>query len=125
MADDTDVEGWRAALGAALAASGMSQRALGEAVGIPASTAQSRVSAWLNGERHPPSPAMVVALERTLGLAPGALTLHLGFLPPDARREVRSVTEAIDADPLLDERARRALRNLYATLAESPESRAS
>lgn len=84
---------------------------------------QSMVSDWTQGASVP-SPRATFALEEVLGCAPGQLSEHLGYLPPSARGDVASVPDAIDADPALDARSRRALKNLYATLAE-PSSRAS
>lgn len=84
---------------------------------------QSVVSEWVNGSRTP-DPQTVFALEVALGQQPGSLSRLLGYLPADAVAAT-TVEEAIDADPALDARARRALKNLYATLAEPPSSRAS
>lgn len=118
-------EDFRVALRGALEQAGWSQAKLGQALGLPESVQQTRVSTWLNGSQHPPPPPVVCQIEEVLDLAPGTLTLHLGYLPPRARTEVRSVPDAIDADPALDARARRALKNLYATLADDSSPRAS
>jgi transcriptional regulator with XRE-family HTH domain len=50
------------------------------------------VRSWARGERVPP-PATVFALERHLGLPPGALSTHLGYLPAstgDVARELHA-----------------------------------
>lgn len=67
-------------------------------------TTKHTVSLWERGGQQP-RPDEVFALERVLDLVPGALSRLLGFLPLGAR-PVRSVPEAISADPQLtpDER---------------------
>lgn len=58
---------------------------------------QSSVSNWLAG-RQIPGPDVVFAMEKLLAVPPGALSRHLGYLPL-AAVEVRTVAEAIAADP--------------------------
>lgn len=112
-----DKDAFAEALRAHMGTAGISQRALGEAVAAdlerPQAFHQSVVSDWM-GRGNPPDPDVVCAIERVLDLAPGALTLHLGYLPPEARGEVLTVLEAIDADPQLTPKERAALKAAYA-----------
>lgn len=111
-------EDFQRALRAAIEVDPRSQRALAEAVtaeeGRERPWHQTSVNAWASGKDGPPKPATVCALERVLDLAPGALTLHLGYLPPYARGEVLTVPAAIDADPQLTAKERAALKAAYA-----------
>lgn len=91
-----------------------SQRWLGEQVaqveGRGQPYAQATVAGWL-GE-NPPEPPVVFAIEQALDCKPGMLSRLLGYLPVEAK-PARSVPEAIDLDPVLNDQARRMLRSLY------------
>lgn len=100
----------------ALKARGWTQSRLGAEVALITGEepiAQATVSNWLNGVNRP-TPERVFAIERALEVSAGALTLHLGYLPPNARGEVLTVLEAIDADPQLTPKERAALKAAYA-----------
>jgi hypothetical protein len=93
-----------------------SQSWLGGAVAVEEGNAdkpysQAAVSGWLDNITNQP-PARIFAIERALGRKPGTLSRLLGYLPADARN-VTTVVDAIDADPLLDDRARFTLRTMY------------
>lgn len=76
---------------------------------LPWSTVQN----WL--DRFTPDPHIAFAIERITGAKPGALSKLLGYVPVEARPSV-TVLQAIDADPKLDELARRLLRTAYQEL---------
>jgi transcriptional regulator with XRE-family HTH domain len=69
------------------------------------------VSLWLRAQSEP-SRRKVFALEKALGAAPGTLSRHLGYLPPEARPS-RAVVEALESDAGLDARAVRMLTAAY------------
>ena len=74
------------------------------------------VSAWELGNKPPIDVA--AEIEAALGLEPGYLTRHLGYvpadLPPDAITRLHvSVPEAIERDPLLNEHRKRVLLAVY------------
>jgi transcriptional regulator with XRE-family HTH domain len=97
------------ALASARLASGLTQRQLGELLG---GTTQSAVSAWEGGEAEP-LPDTVFAVEQLLGLAGGALSRALGYLPAHEGGVASSVPAAIAADPLLGVKEKRGLLALY------------
>ncbi len=97
-----------AAFGAALDAAMRSVPLGPAAVGAHVGVSDDAVRRWIRGETEPP-PWRVFATERLLGLAPGELSYHLGFVPVS----VVSVFAAIDADEGLSERDRRLLRTAY------------
>lgn len=72
---------------------------------------QAAVSGWVTGRSEPPR-MRVFAIEEALKLKPGSLSHLLGYLPVTAR-PVKTLAEAIEFDPHLDDRAREALRNVY------------
>jgi transcriptional regulator with XRE-family HTH domain len=78
--------------------------ALADAIGVTDDT----VRKWINGA-HAPDPATVFAVEETLGLPPGELSRHLGYVPVDAP----AVTAAIEADPGLSPNQRAMLTAAY------------
>jgi transcriptional regulator with XRE-family HTH domain len=100
------------ALTSARLARGLTQRALGELLG---GTTQSAISAWEAGEAEP-LPATVFAVEEMLGLAGGALSRALGYLPAGEGGAASSVAAAIAADPLLGVKEKRGLLALYEEL---------
>jgi len=68
-----------------------------------AGVSQSMISHWTNG-RNVPNPDQVFALEDGLGLAPGQLSRHLGYVPNKAVAlgwADPSVSEAVRSDPRL------------------------
>jgi transcriptional regulator with XRE-family HTH domain len=107
---------------------GLSQVQLAELAGV----SQSTVSVWEQGVAEPP-PAVVFALEEVVGVAPGHLSRHLGYVPapPDGTSLEDSpppggVPTAVNADPKLDDRQRRALLLAYREFTRSrPQSRPS
>lgn len=104
------------ALHAELLARGMTQRSLGAAIGV----SQSQVSTWVNAI-YEPNPYVVDTIEVTLGLQPGELSRHLGYLPLSFQPGTSSVREAIAADQLLDARAKAAVSALYDHFVPAPD----
>jgi hypothetical protein len=78
-----------------------------------ADIAPSTISTWISGGGA--DPQRVFAVERALGLRPGELSEHLGYLPLDAvdKPQPPDVRYAIDRDPDLDPLDRDALLMLY------------
>lgn len=62
--------------------------------------AQNTISTWLKGS-PPGRPAQVFAVERALGVPPGALSAFLGYLPVELYRI--SIETAVAADGSLDD----------------------
>jgi transcriptional regulator with XRE-family HTH domain len=100
-------EVFRHALRRARDASGLSQRAVGEAVGRTGSA----VWQWEEG-RGAPDQAAATKLEAVLGLEPSSLAKLLGYVPARADGPV-SVVEALNADPRLDDSGRELLTSVY------------
>jgi transcriptional regulator with XRE-family HTH domain len=72
----------------------------------------STISGYVKGESEPP-PRTAVRIEEVLGVEPGSLTIHLGYLPPAARDiSITTPEEAIIADASLTGRAKRVLLDL-------------
>jgi transcriptional regulator with XRE-family HTH domain len=93
---------------------GWSQRKLAEKLGVSHST----VAFWEQGKSLP-TPVNVVDLERALELAPGTLARLLGYMPLDTmQREMRTVLDAIMADPELGQRERDLLLAMYRELVQ-------
>lgn len=88
-----------------------------EKMGVPPTT----LNGWVTGRRAI-GVEEAIELERALDLEPGRLTIHLGFLPPDARDvTIASSEEAIIADNRLSGRQKRTLLDLLDQLAETNE----
>lgn len=91
---------------------GRTQKWLGEeaaaVLGRDRPFSQSVISGWLHGVTSW-EPEILFAVERSLGLRPGDLSRHLGYLPLDARSGPTTVEGAINADPRLRPALRRAL----------------
>lgn len=109
----------RRAFGAALdnlmAAHGTTQQDLGAKIGI---SSQSSISAWKDGKTEPDR-ELVFRIERVMGVRPGHLSRHLGYLPLSATKIVDQTTEeAIVNDPALDDMGRKVLLSSYRTLIE-------
>jgi transcriptional regulator with XRE-family HTH domain len=100
-------EAFRRALRRARETCGLSQRAVGEAVGRTGSA----VWQWEEG-RGAPDQATVALLEQVLGLEPGSLAKLLGYVPAEAEGPV-SVIEALNADPRLNDSGRELLTSVY------------
>ena len=100
-------EAFRRALRRARESCGLSQRAVGEAVGRTGSA----VWQWEEG-RGAPDYATVAKLEEVLELAPGSLAKLLGYVSPEVDGPV-SVVEAVNADPRLNDRGRELLTSVY------------
>lgn len=102
------------ALAATLRARGMTQHGLGRSLGI----GQSTISAWV-ADRATPGHAIVFRVERELGVSPGSLSRHLGYLPVDVAQP-GTVLDCIDADPALTPGQQAALRAVYQELVRLP-----
>ncbi len=100
-------EAFRQALRRARDTYGLSQRAVGEAVGRTGSA----VWQWEEG-RGAPDLATVTKLEAVLGLEPGSLAKLLGYVTAGADGPV-SVIEALNADPRLNDSGRELLTSVY------------
>jgi len=100
-------EAFRQALRRARQTCGLSQRAVGEAVGRTGSA----VWQWEEG-RGAPDQATVTKLEEVLGLEPSSLTKLLGYVSAGADGPV-SVMEALNADPRLNDSGRELLTSVY------------
>lgn len=93
-------------------AQGLSQSQIARELGI----SQSAVSSWESGDTEPSDHRTVYAIERLLKLSPGRLTRLLwGCAPAERGRRVSTVgvQEAIEADPSLDDLAKRVLLSVY------------
>lgn len=118
MPTESQREAFRKVLRRAREEHGLSKRGLALKIGVT----QSAVWQWEEG-RVSPRPELVAVLERALDLAPGALALLLGYLPPEGVSKARvSVTEAIEADPRLGRRERKLLRAMYRELVRQREN---
>lgn len=76
------------------------------------------LSGWERGAGGPPRPDQIFEIERTVGLPAGTLSRHLGYVPVGSS----SVLSAIDSDPKLNPKARRALEAMYRTFLDFVES---
>lgn len=98
---------FHAALADTLSARGITQRALADAVGVR----QNTVSRWCKDET--PEPARVFQIEDALGVEPGALSHHLGYMPVGSDRVPCTIIDAVrDADEL-EPFHRKALLDVY------------
>lgn len=95
------------ALDEAMRAFPLSPAAVGSHIGLT----DDAIRKWVKGTTEPP-PWRIFAVEELLGLAPGDLSRHLGFVPTGTV----SVLAAIDADGSLTERDRKVLRTTYRAL---------
>ena len=92
---------------------GLTLEQLGLRVGVPG----QRVSQLEQGA-NPPAPDLVFRLEAALGLPPGRLSAHLGYVPVG---QVPDVLTALAVDPRLDDVARGAVRSVYDAVAKKAE----
>jgi transcriptional regulator with XRE-family HTH domain len=105
-------DAFRQALRHARQERGWSQRRLAQQVGV----SHSAISSWERGSSLP-EPANVVDLERALSQESGTLARMLGYMPLGTmRRELRTVLDAIMADPDLGQRERDLLLTMYREL---------
>ncbi len=112
MASKPELEAFSEALKRAREDSGMSLRALADAV----EASHTVVAQWERGE-HAPRPPRVRMLEHVLQLSPGSLSRLLGYWPAEsADGHSVGVIEAARADPRLGERDRRILAAVYREL---------
>ena len=112
MAAKPELEAFSEALKRAREDSGMSLRALADAV----EASHTVVAQWERGE-HAPRPPRVRMLEHVLQLPPGSLSRLLGYWPAEsADGHSVGVIEAARADPRLGERDRRILTAVYREL---------
>lgn len=87
------------------------------AVALDLST--STINGYAKGASEPP-PRTAVAIEQVLGVEPGSLTIHLGYLPPSAAEvSVSDIEGAIISDERLDGRSKRLLLELVSQMAGS------
>jgi transcriptional regulator with XRE-family HTH domain len=113
-------EAFAAALFHVMDLKGVTHRQLGEALGL----SHTVFSGWRSGD-HEPAPWTVFKVEKALDLPPGFLSIHLGYVPPEARSSifpVESFEALLDADANLDDRAKRLLKTMYAEL-RTPQPR--
>jgi transcriptional regulator with XRE-family HTH domain len=112
MASKPELEAFSEALKQAREESGMSLRALADAV----EASHTVIAQWERGE-HAPRPPRVRMLEHVLQLSPGSLSRLLGYWPAEsADGHSVGVIEAARADPRLGERDRRILTAVYREL---------
>jgi len=100
-------EVFRQALRRAREMCGLSQRAVGEAVGRTGSA----VWQWEEG-RGAPDQTTIAKLEEVLGLEPDSLAKLLGYVTAGADGPV-NVIEALNADPRLTDSGRELLTSVY------------
>lgn len=92
----------------------MSQAELARHLGM----AQQTISKYIAAEQPPDNPETVFQMERKLGIAPGGLSHHLGYMP----LEHVSTAAAISNDPGLSPQVRKMLLTLYRNLLTLPGS---
>lgn len=87
-----------------------------------AGLSQGVISSWLLRKTTNPEPRGVFAVERVLGLPPGRLSRHLGFMPVEACDEpVVDVVYAIEHDSnITDDLDRKALLMHYSVVRARP-----
>ena len=101
-------ERWRrfgAALELALAGSGKTQTAVARKIGVSTST----LSAWKLGQGEPDRPDITFELEREVGVNPGELSVHLGYVPAEAAPVAWSWQAGLVNDPEIDDRTRQVI----------------
>lgn len=87
---------------------GVSQAELARRLGM----AQQTISKYIAGESPPENPDTVFEMEAKLGLPPGYLSHHLGYLP----LTYVPTASSIEADPRLSPASRTMLMRVYRTL---------
>lgn len=119
MATDEQRAAFGGALQDVLDRLGMSQTALAAEVGRALGrgpVSQPWISEIRRGAKEP-SVEVAFAIEEVVGVKPGQLTRHLGYVPAGARASA-SVVDAIEGDVRLDDRGRRSLLAAYGALVE-------
>ena len=113
-AEAARLSAFAAAMADARSAAGMSQEALGEAI----RRKQGSVSRYEGGILEP-DPLTVFAIERALGLDPGALSHYLGFMPLSVEHAppVLPVLDAIEQDQRLTAQNKAMLIQVYRSAA--------
>lgn len=114
-----NLDGFSRALRDAMDRAGLNQTGLSRLVKQRTGyvVAQNTISKWRGGKTPPERPAAVFAVEKALGLPPGALSGYLGYLPIELYRV--SIETALAVDDTLDEGLRRSVRNLLSDLRRS------
>lgn len=79
--------------------------------------AQAAVSRWLDGQTAL-EPERVFLIERALGKRPGTFSRLAGYVPAGSR-PVRSVIDALEADPALSPEGRRTVAIAYRAAVEA------
>lgn len=74
---------------------------------------QPMISAWIQGKRAPESPELAFEVERAIGVDPGTLSVHLGFIPPEAARTVASFESVVLADTGLSDDEKELMMAMY------------
>lgn len=121
--DDVDRPDQRAfgdALAEAMAVRGMTQRELGEALGLK----QPTISAWIAGTVSTITPSLVFETERALRLPPGRLSRILGYVPMSAAKVSASFERVVMDDPLLEAHEKRGLLAMYGEFTKGRRRRA-
>lgn len=83
----------------------LSQAELARRLGL----AQQTVSKYISGQMPPENPRIVFEMESKLGLPPGSLSCHLGYMPVGASE----IPSALAADPWLAPEVKRMFLRLY------------
>lgn len=102
----------RLAFGAALRAAREAQGLLQSDLAAIFDRHQPAISAWEAG-RNSPDPPTVFLLEQILDLAPGDLSVHLGYMPLPDEGTWPTFEEAVMDDELLTDDQKRAAIALY------------
>ena len=100
---------------------GYTQETLAYELGVAPST----VGAWETGVSHPP-PETVWQIETVLGVIPGFLSRHLGYLPVGEERahpQRSGFLAALQADPKLPLRQKRWFKEMYEELTRQADDR--
>lgn len=85
---------------------------------------RTTVNEWVN-DKSAPAPETVFKIERALGLPPGDLSIHLGFLPPDVRRaQPRSFMAFVRTLSELSDESKEAVIEVYLAMKKADAARA-
>lgn len=98
------------ALAAARVAADLTQAELGKRLD---GLTQNTISNWELGKSPPSSPDEVFRVERAIPVPPGTLSVHYGYLPPEAVEHVADVESAIRTDPYVSDEAKETLLAAY------------
>lgn len=97
------------ALRSALKVHDMTQEDLAEKLNVR----QGNISDWVRGVTSPRDPELTFTVERAIGVPPGSLSTHLGYLPLEAVESVASVRASIMAAPELTDAEKTVLLGAY------------